>query len=61
MRFVPRVNLPMSVEAAGVGQQLTALLALHAGLPIGSNLTRLDTAERMFLCLHLGSLVSALA
>ena len=33
------VDLPVSVETAGVGQHLPAVLALHAGLPIGPDLT----------------------
>ena len=44
VRFVPRVDLPVSVETAGVGQQLTALLALHTGLPIGADFPRLNAA-----------------
>ena len=35
--LLPRVDLPVPVEAAGVGQQLPALLALHCSLTIGSN------------------------
>ena len=44
VRFVPSVDLPVSVETAGVGQQLPALLALHTGLPIGADLSRLNAA-----------------
>ena len=36
------VDLPVSVEAAGVGQHLPTVLALHTGLPIGSDLTGPD-------------------
>ena len=39
MRFVPTVDLPVSVEAAGVRQLLAAHLALHRGLAVGPNLT----------------------
>ena len=35
--LLPSVDLPVPVETAGVGQQLTALLALHCSLPIGSD------------------------
>ena len=35
--LLPSVDLPVSVETAGVGQQLTALLALHCSLPIGAD------------------------
>ena len=60
MRFVPRVDLPVSVETAGVSQQLPALLALHTGLPIRTDFPRLNTTQRVFLCLELGSLVLVL-
>ena len=44
MWLLPSVDLPVSVETAGVGQQLPALLALDAGLPIGTDLPRLNAA-----------------
>ena len=53
VRFVSAVDLPVPVETAGVCQQLTALLALHCSLPIGSDLARLYAAQRMFLWLEL--------
>ena len=37
--LLPSVDLPVPVETAGVGQHLAAVLALHAGLPIGPDLT----------------------
>ena len=37
MRLLPGVDLPVPVEAAGVGQYLTALLALDCRLSIGSD------------------------
>ena len=42
--FVSSVDLPVPVQTAGVRQQLPALLALDAGLPIGADLPRLNTA-----------------
>ena len=44
VRFVPRVDLPVPVETAGVGQQLPTLLALDTGLPIGPDFPRLNAA-----------------
>ena len=35
--LLPGVDLPVPVQTAGVGQHLAAVLALHAGLPIGSD------------------------
>ena len=34
VRFVPAVDLPVPVEAAGVSQHLAALLTLHTFLPV---------------------------
>ena len=42
--LLPSVDLPVSVETAGVGQQLPALLALDAGLTIGTDHPRLNAA-----------------
>ena len=42
VRLLSSVDLPVPVETAGVGQHLAAVLALHAGLPIGSDLTGPD-------------------
>ena len=53
VRFVSAVDLPVPVETAGVGQKLTALLALHCSLPVGPDLPRLYAAQRMFLWLEL--------
>ena len=39
VRLLSSVDLPVSVETAGVGQHLPAVLALHARLPVGSDLT----------------------
>ena len=39
MRFVPAVDLPVPVQAAGVGQLLAANLASHCWLPVRANLT----------------------
>ena len=39
VRFVPAVDLPVPVQAAGVGQLLAANLASHGGLPVRANLT----------------------
>jgi len=36
--LVPAVDLPVPVEAAGVGQLLAAHLALHRRLPVGPDL-----------------------
>ena len=36
------VDLPVSVETARVGQHLPTVLALHTGLPVGSDLTGPD-------------------
>ena len=41
MGFLSSVDLPVSVETAGVGQQFPALLALYTGLTIGSDFTSL--------------------
>ena len=53
MRLLPRVNLPVPVEAAGVGQHLPALLAPDHRLPVGADLTGPDAAIRMLLSLPL--------
>ena len=37
--LLPGVDLPVPVQTAGVGQHLAAVLALHAGLSIGSDLS----------------------
>ena len=39
MRFVPAVDLPVPVQAAGVGQLLAANLASHGWLPVRADLT----------------------
>ena len=39
MGFVSTVDLPVSVETAGVRQLLPAHLALHGGLAVGPDLT----------------------
>ena len=39
VRFVPAVDLPVPVQAAGVGQLLAAHLASHGGLPVRADLT----------------------
>ena len=38
VRLLSRVDLPVAVEGAGVGQLLAADLALHHGLPVGAHL-----------------------
>ena len=46
MRFVPAVDLPVPVQAAGVGQLLAANLASHGWLPVRSNLTSSEGEDR---------------
>ena len=53
VRLLPRVDLPVPVEAAGVGQHLPALLAPDHRLPVGADLPSPDAAIRMFLSLYL--------
>ena len=48
--LLPSVDLPVSVEAAGVGQQLPALLALDGRLPIGAD--HVGPAERKLLAMQ---------
>ena len=45
MWLLPGVDLPVPVEAAGISQHLAAVLALHARLPVGSDLPGPDAAE----------------
>ena len=49
VRLLPGVDLPVPVEAAGVGQHLPALLAPDHRLPIGADLTGSDAAIWMLL------------
>ena len=49
MGLLPCVDLPVPVEAAGVGQHLAALLASDHRLPIATNLPSLDAAPGMFI------------
>ena len=46
VRFVPAVDLPVPVQAAGVGQLLAANLASHCGLPVRANLTGSEGEDR---------------
>ena len=43
VRLLPGVDLPVPVEAAGVGQHLAAVLARHTRLAVGSDLPGLDS------------------
>ena len=43
MWLLPGVDLPVPVEAAGVGQHLAAVLARHTRLAVGSDLPSLDS------------------
>ena len=47
VRLFPGVDLPVSVEAAGVSQHLATLLTLDHGLPSGADLPCLDGTIRM--------------
>ena len=49
VRPLPGVDLPVPVEAAGVGQHLAALLALDHGFTIATNFTSLYSTIGMFL------------
>ena len=50
VRFVPAVDLPVPVQAAGVGQLLAANLASHSGLPVRANLTGSEGEEWSRAC-----------
>ena len=52
--LLPSVDLPVSVETAGVGQQLTALLALHCSLPIGADYVGPADSEMLAISFVLG-------
>ena len=51
MRFVPAMDLPVPVQAAGVGQLLPANLASHRRLPVRANLTGSEGEEWSRICL----------